>query len=115
MRKSSAMMAVLLTGLLSCTVAHGGTVWDGAGGNTNINTAGNWDDNVNPPFDGTVSVAFGTGGSTATINTNVSFLGLIFNRDSNFTVAAGAGTLTIGAGGIDAAIPGTTSRTYTIT
>ena len=59
-------------------------------------------------------MTFGTGGSTATINTNVSFLGLNFNRDSNFTVAAGAGILTIGAGGVTAVIPGTTSRTYTI-
>ncbi len=114
MKKKPAIIAILLSVLLPCMTVHAGTVWDGAGANTNINTANNWNDNVNPPFDGTQTVTFGTGGTRATINTNVSFLGLIFNRDSNFTVAAGAGTLTIGAGGINAAIPGITSRTYTI-
>jgi autotransporter-associated beta strand protein len=93
---------------------YAGTVWDGGGVTTNVNTANNWDDNVNPAFDGTQAVTFGTGGTSATINANVSFLGLTFNRDNNFTVAAGAGNLTIGAGGINAAIPNATSRTYTI-
>ncbi len=114
MKKNPAIIAILLSVLLPCMTVHAGTVWDGAGANTNINTANNWNDNVNPSFDGTQTVTFGTGGTTATINANVSFLGLIFNRDSNFTVAAGTGTLTIGAGGINAAIPGVTSRTYTI-
>ncbi len=114
MKKKPAIIAILLSVLLPCMTVHAGTVWDGAGANTNINTANNWNDNVNPPFDGTQTVTFGTGGTTARINTNVSFLGLIFNSDSNFTVAASAGTLTIGAGGINAAIPGITSRTYTI-
>ncbi len=114
MKKSLTILTVLLVVLLRGLPVSAGTTWDGAGANTNINTATNWDDNANPLFDGTVSVTFGTGGTRATINTNVSFLRLIFNRDSNFTVAAGAGTLTVGAGGIDAAIPGSTSRTYTI-
>jgi len=113
-KKSLTILAIFLMVLLRGLPVSAGTTWDGGGANTNINTAANWDDNVNPPFDGTQSVTFGTGGSTATINTNVSFLGLNFNRDSNFTVAAGAGILTIGAGGVTAAIPGTTSRTYTI-
>ncbi len=113
-KQNLVVITILCLALELCPPAYAGTVWDGGGGNTNINTATNWDDNVNPAFNGTQAMTIGTGGTNATINTNVSFMGLTFNRDNNFTVAAGAGNLTIGAGGINAAIPNTTPRTYTI-
>ncbi|MDA8125714.1 MAG: autotransporter-associated beta strand repeat-containing protein, partial [Deltaproteobacteria bacterium] len=94
--------------------AYSGNIWDGEGANPYINTANNWDGNVVPALDGTQLVTFGTGGAGATINTNGYFLGLTINRDSNFSIAAGAGNLTIGNGGINAAIPNATSRIYTI-
>jgi autotransporter-associated beta strand protein len=115
MKKCCAILAFLCSILLPGIMLYAGTIWDGGGANTNINTSANWDDNANPAFDGTKSVTFATNGSTATINTIVSFLGITLNRDANFTIASGAGTLTIGSGGINAS-PATTSatgRTYT--
>jgi len=94
----------------------GGTIWYGYGGtgNTLINTGINWNGSIAPTFDGTQYVTFGTGGTTATVNTAVSFLGILFNRAGNFTIASGAGSLTLGARGLCAAIPSATSRTYTL-
>ena len=95
---------------------YGGTIWDAGGGaaNTLINNSTNWDNNVLPPTNGTAYVTFGTSGTTATVNTAVSFLGVSFNRAGNFTVANGAGTLTLGSGGIAVNLPSTTSRAYMI-
>ena len=92
-----------------------GTIWDAGGGTTtNINTATNWDGDVVNALNGSTTATFGTAGSTATINTNASFSGITFNRDAAFTIADGAGTLTVGANGITVTLPTTTARTHTI-
>ncbi len=92
-----------------------GTIWDAGGGaTTNINTASNWDGDVVNALNGSTTATFGTAGSTATINTNASFTGITFNRDAAFTIADGAGSLTIGAGGITVTLPSTTARTHII-
>jgi len=89
-------------------------VWDAEGDDTLLSTTNNWSDNVLPAFDGTTRAIFGTGGTTATVDTAVSLYGMTFNRDGAFTLANGDGTVTLGAGGIAAAVPNTTSRTYTL-
>jgi fibronectin-binding autotransporter adhesin len=104
-----------LIALSMTQVALAGTTWDGGGGDTNINTQDNWNDNLNPTLTGGGStLTFGTGGTTATINTNVNVAGIILNRDANFEIANGAGSLTIGSGGIGMTLPTTTGRTHTI-
>jgi autotransporter-associated beta strand protein len=109
---------LFLTSLIAVAMTHvasAGTTWDGEGANTNIDTQNNWNDNLNPTLTGgTSTLTFGTGGSTATINTNVSVAGIVLNRDANFEIANGAGSLTIGSGGIGMTLPNTTGRTHTI-
>lgn len=101
--------------LLASTLSYAGTTWDGGGADTNINTIANWNDNINPTLTGgTSTLTFGTGGSSAVVNTNVNVLGLAINRDANFEIANGAGSLTIGTGGITVTLPSTTARTHTI-
>ena len=89
-------------------------LWDAEGADTLLSTTNNWAGDVLPAFDGTTYAKFGTGGNTATVDRAVSLFGMAFNRDGNFTVAAGEGVITNGAGGILAAVPNTTSRTYTL-
>ncbi|MFN6017826.1 MAG: autotransporter-associated beta strand repeat-containing protein, partial [Verrucomicrobiota bacterium] len=100
---------------LTFSSAQAGTIWDGGGANTNINTAGNWDADALPTSltAGNQTLTFGTGGSTATINTDVNVLGININRDAAFTIANGAGNLTIGTGGITVT-PGTAARSHWI-
>jgi autotransporter-associated beta strand protein len=101
--------------LSAAPAANAGNVWDAGGGTTtNINTASNWNDNVVNALDGSASATFGTGGATATINTDASFTGITFNRDAAFTIADGAGSLTVGSGGITVTLPNTTGRTHVI-
>ncbi|MCX6961391.1 MAG: autotransporter-associated beta strand repeat-containing protein, partial [Verrucomicrobia bacterium] len=106
--------------LLAYHAVQAGTTWDGGGGaTTNIDTAANWDSDTLPTSltDGTQTLTFGTNGSTATINTNVNALGLVINRDAAFTIANGAGNLTIGngtVGTITVTAGGNTARTHTI-
>ena len=89
--------------------------WNGEGADTFLNTAANWQGNAVPLFDGTTRAIFGTGGTTATVNTAADLYGITFNRADNFTLADGDGALTLGAGGITAASPDTASRIYAIT
>ena len=90
--------------------------WSAVGGaDTYLGTATNWAGGALPDLvGGTSFVIFGTGGSTATVNTNASLYGITFNRDGNFTIANGDGALTLGLGGIAAAAPTTTARAYTL-
>ena len=88
--------------------------WDAGGADAFLSTTNNWAGDVLPAFDGTTYALFGTGGSSATVDRAVSLYGMTFNRDGNFTVAAGAGIVTNGAGGITAAVPNTTSRAYAL-
>ena len=89
-------------------------VWDAGGADTFASTAANWTDDVVPAFDGTTRAYFGNGGTAALFNTAARLYGITFNATNDFTVDSGTGTLAIGAGGITAAIPDTTSRTYTL-
>lgn len=89
--------------------------WDAGGADTLLSTAANWTGDALPAFDGTTHAFFGEGGATATVDTAASLYGLTFNATNDFTVDSGAGTLTLGAGGVTAAIPDTTSRAYTLT
>ena len=91
------------------------SIWDGGGADMNLSTATNWDSDVTPAFKGATVAVFGTGGSTATVDTAASLYGMVFNANTNFTVAAGSGIITNGAGGIAAQVPNAVSRTYTIT
>jgi autotransporter-associated beta strand protein len=92
-----------------------GTVWDAGGGSdTSIDTAGNWDTDGNPSFDGTLCLNFASAGTLATINTHVSLLGLNLHRDADFTIADGGGTLTLGESGLYAVAPNATPRSYTL-
>ncbi|MFM8763697.1 MAG: autotransporter-associated beta strand repeat-containing protein, partial [Spartobacteria bacterium] len=104
----------LLVLVATAPLSSAGTIWDAGGASNNIDNATNWDSNSNPLFDGTAVVTFGTAGSSATINTNVNFLGIIFNRDAAFDLLNGAGSLTVGASGITASPSGTGQRIYTI-
>jgi autotransporter-associated beta strand protein len=89
--------------------------WNGEGADTLLNTAANWQGGTAPVFDGTLRAIFGTGGTTATVNTAANLYGITFNRAGSFTLADGDGALTLGAGGITAASPDTASRIYAIT
>lgn len=90
--------------------------WDAGGGaSTGISTTTNWLADATPDLGSGGEIAiFGSGGSTATIDTEVALQGLVINRDGNFTLANGAGSLALGAGGITVTLPSTTARTHTI-
>jgi autotransporter-associated beta strand protein len=111
-------LASALAALLSTQGVHAGTIWDAGGGaTTSINTASNWDGTapgVVNALNGTTAATFGTAGSTATINVAASFTGITINRDAAFTIADGAGALTLGTGGITVTLPNTTARAHTI-
>lgn len=89
-------------------------VWDATGADTLLDTAANWEGDATPEMGGTSILTFGSGGSTATVDTDANLYGLVFNRDANFTLAAGDGALTLGPGGLTAAAPSSTSRAYAI-
>lgn len=90
-------------------------IWDAGGGaTTNIDTNTNWDDNSVPALNGTQTVTFGTAGSNATINVDANFAGIVINRNAAFSIVDGAGSLTVGTGGITVTLPSTTARTHVI-
>jgi len=88
--------------------------WDGGGTSANLSVAENWDGDTQPSFAGYTRAVFASGGATATVDTPAIFTKMVFNANTNFTVASGAGVLTLDAGGIKAGVPTTTSRTYTL-
>lgn len=92
-------------------------VWDGGGAGDGFSVAANWDGDALPSFVGFARAVFATGGSTATVDMPATFTKMTFNATADFTVAAGAGALTVGAGGIKAGAPAPTSssRIFTIT
>jgi autotransporter-associated beta strand protein len=97
--------------------AYTDAVWDGGGAGDDFSVAENWDGDALPSFAGFSRAVFATGGSTATADTPATFTKITFNAAADFTVAAGAGALTVGAGGIKAGAPAPTSssRIFTIT
>lgn len=100
--KTRKLFAGLLAGALIATALSGrAQTWTGGGPDSNIDDPANWD--TLPAFDGSETPTFASGGTVATINTNVSFYGLNFSAPAAFTIASGGGTLTNGAGGITTA------------
>jgi len=95
-------------------IPYADALWDGGGADMNISTTDNWTNDVLPSFGGTARAIFAAGGSTATVDTAVSFVRMTFNANTNFTLAAGAGVITNGAGGLKAGVPNAVSRTYTL-
>jgi hypothetical protein len=91
--------------------AGAGTTWEGGGrADTAVTAAANWSGDTLPAFDGTQILTFGRGGSAATLNVSVAALGVVFDRQANFSVD-GAETLTLGSAGLTIA---STSQTYTV-
>jgi len=91
------------------------TAWDGGAPVPDINAPFNWDyDDLPALYDGSRTLAFGVGGHQAAVNTNVHFHGILLNRAADFTLAPGGGALTLGAGGLSAALPGDIPFTYTV-
>jgi len=89
-------------------------LWDGGGTDPNMSTSANWSGDALPGFEGYTTATFAEGGSTARVDTAVSFNRMIFNANGAFTLARGAGIITNGLNGLVAAVPNTTSRTYAI-
>ncbi len=91
------------------------SAWDGGATAPDINAPFNWDyDDLPALYDGSRTLAFGVGGHLAAVNTNVHFHGIRLNRTADFTLAPGGGALTLGAGGLCAALPGDLPYTYTV-
>jgi autotransporter-associated beta strand protein len=92
-----------------------GTVWDG-GWNNSFSVPQNWELDTLPPFDGSAYLNFAAAGSYAIVNNAASVRGLSLHSANDFTLAEGNGTLILGAGGLRAANPlSTTSLVYTVT
>jgi fibronectin-binding autotransporter adhesin len=99
--------------LLQSYTPAAAAIWDGGGGDTNINTAANWDGDSTPTLTGgTEHLQFGTGGSSVTVNTATNVDKITINRGADFTIASG-GNLTVGAGGIVISSSGGQSHTIT--
>ena len=88
--------------------------WDGGGVNSNMTTAANWLGDIVPDAEGYSTATFSDSGSTAVVDAPFTFNRMVFSADNNFTLAAGAGVITNGFFGLQAKVPNTTSRTYTI-
>lgn len=89
-------------------------LWDGGGDDLAISTAANWVGDVLPSNDGYTTATFAAGGTTAIVDTAFTFNRMVFNADTDFTLAAGAGVITNGLNGLVAMTPNVTPRTYTI-
>jgi len=90
-------------------------VWDAGGGtNLNVDATNNWETETVQDFNGATLATFGSGGSTALVNRAISLYGISFNRNTNFTLANGDGSIALRGGGIAAAAPTAASRTYTL-
>jgi len=91
------------------------SAWDGGASTPDINAPFNWDyDDLPALYDGSRTLTFGVGGHLAVVNTDVHFRGILLNRAADFTFAPGGGTLTLGADGLCAALPGDIPYTYTV-
>jgi len=98
--QSGLALASAALATLGGNLVFAGTIWDAGGGaDTNINTPANWDANTTPDLTGPSSVTFGISASTntATVNADVKFTKITFNTSSVFTLASGAGGLTLRA------------------
>ena len=106
------------TGMLYVTsnppITPTSVTWDAEGTDRLFSTPANWVGDALPLFDGTNRATFASGGLTASVDVAASLYGLTFNREGAFTLAAGVGVLSNGAGGIAAVPPTTTARNYAI-
>ena len=77
---------IALAGAVGSQTLHASTTWNGGGGaDTTITNDLNWGGTVNA-LNGTTGAAFGSGGSSATLNTNAQFSGITFNRVGGFLI-----------------------------
>ena len=79
-------------------IPYADALWDGGGADANLSTANNWSGDVLPSFAGFSRAIFAAGGASATVDSAASFVKMTFNANTNFTLAAGAGIITNGAG-----------------
>lgn len=79
-----------------------------------LNAASNWLSDAPPTFNGGAQLVFGEGGGTALVNCAAGLYGITFNRNGNFTLANGEGSVVLRAGGLTAAAPTAVSRTYSV-
>ncbi len=106
----AAVWSALVVGASGRSAARAGTIWDGGGGDTNLTTAANWDDDSAPTFTGgTSTLTFGTGGSTATVDTAADLARIILDRDSAFEIANGSGSLTLQGEDVGGVVVGITA------
>jgi autotransporter-associated beta strand protein len=90
-------------------------VWNAGGGtNLNVDTTNNWEAGAQQDFNGDSQAFFGSNGSTALVNRAISLYGITFNRNGDFTLANGSGSIALRGGGLTAAVPTASSRTYSI-
>lgn len=91
--------------------------WDAGGGTgTGLSNPVNWLGDPTPDLvHGGEIATFGSAGGTAVVDSDISLLGIVINRDGNFTLADGAGSLTLGGSGITVTLPTPTARTHAIT
>ena len=110
----AAVWSALVVGAFGRSAARAGTIWDGGGGDTNLTTAANWDDDSAPTFTGgTSTLTFGTGGSTATVDTAADLARIILDRDSAFAIANGSGSLTLQGEDVGGVLTGITASPAT--
>jgi autotransporter-associated beta strand protein len=101
-------------GIFNVLTTCSSATWDAGSTNTSITVSNNWDYDTLPSLGGSAFVIFGLAGSLATVDSDLSFLGMLLNRDGDFTFADGGGVLSLGAGGLSASAPTNTSCVYTL-
>jgi fibronectin-binding autotransporter adhesin len=109
---------LLLCALILSVPVRAGTVWDGGGANASWGTAGNWNPNALPLFDGTETITISGGlpsGTTMTLDGTRYINDLVINTATGFTLAAGTGgTLNLRSGNITRNDVGGTEAIQTI-
>ena len=98
-------------GFLNIPAALSSTfTWNAEGADDNLATSGNWEGGVVPDLvGGSDSAKFGIAGEQATVAADAKLAGMTFNR--SFTLAAGGGTLSLGAEGVKVETEGNAERT----
>jgi autotransporter-associated beta strand protein len=98
----------------SPSTAYTDVIWDaGAGADKSVSATTNWAGDAAPSYNGFERAAFPFG-TTAVVDTAASFFKMTLSASNDFVLAAGAGVITNGGGGLKALVPTPTSRTYTL-
>jgi hypothetical protein len=88
--------------------------WIGGGADSNITTAGNWQNSVAPDFDDKTPFIVFAGGTSAVLNRDIAASGITFDGVTAFDLSAsGNYVLSLGEGGISNA-PTASARTVTV-